>query len=40
MMGHVFGKHYDGWKKPFGCLTKKKVRRKMEKASRRRNRAV
>lgn len=33
-----FGKHFNGWKKPAGYLTKKKIHRHMEKQSRRRNR--
>ena len=38
MRGFSFGKHAKGWTKPNGWTTKKKVRRRMEKASRRRNR--
>lgn len=37
MKKQVFGKHYAGYTKPKGYLTKKKIRRRMEKASRRRN---
>lgn len=33
-----YGKHSKGWTSPFGRLTKKKIRRHMEKESRRRNR--